>query len=81
MAVSPLLDVASLGGADHHTPLFETPPVAKPGEKHSGMASRCGQDKDGTVWVFASVSSGITLNDSASSCMVPLRTGDRRIQT
>jgi len=29
-----LLDAASLGGADHHTPLFETPPVAKAGEKH-----------------------------------------------
>ena len=28
-----LLDAASLGGADHHTPLFETPPVAKTGRK------------------------------------------------
>src|SRR5438270_8299554 len=33
-----LLDAASLGGADHHTPLFETPPVAKAGEKHDGDA-------------------------------------------
>ena len=60
-----LLDAASLGGADHHTPLFETPPVAKAGEKHGWDGFAAWQDKKGTFWVFASVSTGIALNDSA----------------
>jgi hypothetical protein len=59
-----LLEVASLGGADHHTPLFETPPIAKPEEKHSWDGFASWQDKDGTAWVFASVSAGITLKGS-----------------
>ena len=59
-----LLDVASLGGADHHTPLFETPPIAKLGEKHSWDGFASWQDKDGTAWIFASVSAGITLKGS-----------------
>lgn len=58
-----LLDVASLGGADHHTPLFETP-VAKPGDKHTWDGFAVWADRDGTVWIFASVSSGITLKGS-----------------
>ena len=60
-----LLDAASLGGADHHTPLFETPPVAKAGEKHDWDGFATWQDKEGTFWAFASISTGITLNDSA----------------
>jgi hypothetical protein len=59
-----ILDTASLGGADHHTPLFETPPIAKPGEKHGWDGFASWQDKDGTLWVFASISAGITLNES-----------------
>jgi len=58
-----LLDAASLGGTDHHTPLFETPPIAKPGEKHGWDGFATWQDKDGTVWVFASISSGIILSE------------------
>ena len=66
-----LLDAASLGGADHKTPLFETSPISKPGEKHvwDGFASwqeKSGTDKSGTVWVFASVSTGISLSDSTA---------------
>ena len=60
-----LLDAASLGGADHHTPLFETPAISKPGEKHEWDGFASWQDKDGTQWVFASVSAGISLNESA----------------
>lgn len=60
-----LLDVASLGGADHKTPLFETSPIAKPGEKHVWDGFASWQEKSGTVWVFASVSAGISLSDSA----------------
>ena len=57
-----LLDAASLGGADHHTPLFETPPVAKAGEKHNWDGFATWQDNQGTFWVFASISTGIPLN-------------------
>ncbi|HEX4487919.1 MAG TPA: hypothetical protein VH088_16705 [Terriglobales bacterium] len=58
-----LLDAASLGGADHQTPLFETAPFAKTGEKHGWDGFATWEDKDGTLWVFASVSTGITLSD------------------
>lgn len=59
-----LLDAASLGGADHHTPLFETPPVSKTGEKHGWDGFATWQDKNGAAWVFASLSAGIFLNES-----------------
>lgn len=58
-----LLDAASLGGADHKTPLFETSRISEPGAKHGWDGFASWQDKDGTVWVFASVSAGITLHD------------------
>lgn len=71
-----LLDAASLGGGDHKTPLFETSPISKPGQKHAwdGFATwqeknateKSDSEKSGTVWVFASVSSGISLNDSTT---------------
>ncbi len=57
-----LLDAASLGGADHHTPLFETPSVSHSGEKHGWDGFATWEDKDGIAWVFASVSAGISLN-------------------
>jgi outer membrane protein assembly factor BamB len=59
-----LLDVESLGGADHHTPLFQTTPVSKPGVKHLWDGFASWQDKNGTAWVFASVSASIALNES-----------------
>ena len=61
-----LLDAASLGGADHHTPLFETPPISKAGEKHGWDGFATWQDKDGTAWVFASISAPISLNDNVT---------------
>ena len=61
-----LLDAASLGGADHHTPLFETPAISKAGEKHGWDGFATWQDKDGTAWVFASISAAISLNDNAT---------------
>lgn len=60
-----LLDAASLGGADHHTPLFETAPISKPGEKHGWDGFASWQEKDGTTWVLASVSAGISLSDNS----------------
>jgi len=55
-----LLDAASLGGADHHTPLFETPALSKAGEKHGWDGFATWQDKDGAAWVFASVSASVS---------------------
>jgi outer membrane protein assembly factor BamB len=60
-----LLDAAALGGADHQTPLFETDPVSKPGEKHTWDGFASWQDKDGTAWIYASVSAPIALKDGA----------------
>jgi hypothetical protein len=60
-----LLDAASPGGPDHHTPLSETAPVAKPGAKHSWDGFASWQDKDGTAWVFASVSAEVIASDSS----------------
>jgi hypothetical protein len=60
-----LLDAGSLGGSDHHTPLFETAAIAKAGEKHGWDGFATWQDKDGTAWVYASISAPMSLNDSA----------------
>jgi hypothetical protein len=50
-----LLDNASLGGADHHTPLAETAKISKAkSDSSDGLASW--QDANGTAWVLASVS-------------------------
>jgi hypothetical protein len=59
-----LLDAASLGGPDHHTPLFESAPVARPGAKHKWDGFATWQDKDGVTWVFASVSTEVTTESS-----------------
>jgi outer membrane protein assembly factor BamB len=59
-----LLDAAALGGADHQSPLYETPALSKPDAKHGWDGFATWQDKDGTAWVFASISAGIALNDS-----------------
>jgi hypothetical protein len=66
-----LLDVASLGGADHHTPLFQTPSISKPGARHGWDGFASWQDKDGTTWVFASVSAGVSLNDNSAKSNGP----------
>ena len=50
-----LLDRKSLGGADHHTALFQTPSISKPGTKGWGSMTQW-QDADGNSWVLASVS-------------------------
>ena len=60
-----LLDGESLGGPDHHTPLFETAPVARPGAKHSWDGFATWQDKDGNAWVFASVSAEVVSSESS----------------
>jgi hypothetical protein len=54
-----LLDSKSLGGADHHTPLAMSEPIAIPESKFSGTgisgAFATSEEADGTRWIFASV--------------------------
>lgn len=61
-----LLDAAALGGADHHTALSETASFSKAGEKHSWDGLASWQDKDGSAWVFASVSAGIATKENSA---------------
>jgi hypothetical protein len=60
-----LLDIGSLGGGDHDTPLSESAPITAPGEKHGWDGFATWRDKDGAVWVFASVSAPISLRDDS----------------
>jgi outer membrane protein assembly factor BamB len=46
-----LLDGAALGGADHKTPIFATPPAMKSTGAGAGLATW--QDADGTRWLLA----------------------------
>ena len=59
-----LLDAETPGGADHQTALFETPALTKAGEKHGWDGFAEYEDKEGNAWVFASISSAITLSGS-----------------
>ncbi|HVW84535.1 MAG TPA: hypothetical protein VHB50_07630 [Bryobacteraceae bacterium] len=56
-----LLDSKSLGGADHHTPLAQTDPIASPDTKYAGNGFRgtfsSWEDAEAnTRWVYASLS-------------------------
>jgi outer membrane protein assembly factor BamB len=55
-----LLDSASLGGADHHTPLAKTDPVAKASKRGAWESLATWQDKAGVVWVLASIVGPVT---------------------
>jgi outer membrane protein assembly factor BamB len=54
-----LLDAASLGGPDHHTPLAQTPPLAKAGKRAPWEALASSPDPSGGAWIFASISGSI----------------------
>ena len=66
-----LLDAASLGGPDHHTPLAQTASFSKAGEKHGWDGFGTWEDKDGTTWVFASVSTGISPDAAKANGATP----------
>jgi hypothetical protein len=51
-----LLDSASLGGADHHTPLAQTGKISKTAKHGEWESLSTWQDKAGVTWVLASVS-------------------------
>jgi outer membrane protein assembly factor BamB len=49
-----LLDAASLGGQDHHTPLAQTASLSKGGKRGAWEAMATAQS-NGSTWVFASI--------------------------
>jgi hypothetical protein len=51
-----LLDSASLGGGDHHTPLAQTGKLFKGAKRGAWESLASWQDKSGASWVFASIS-------------------------
>jgi hypothetical protein len=66
-----LLDAASLGGSDHHTPLSTTASFSKPGEKHPWDGFSSWQDKDGVTWVFASISAVVSTRENTTKTNGP----------
>jgi outer membrane protein assembly factor BamB len=50
-----LLDSASLGGADHHTPLAQTGKLSKGAKRGAWEGLASWQDKSGAWWVLASI--------------------------
>jgi hypothetical protein len=61
-----LLDAAAIGGADHHTALSTTSSFFKATDKHPWDGFASWTDKQGTTWVFASISGPITTKESAA---------------
>jgi outer membrane protein assembly factor BamB len=55
-----VLDSASLGGTDHHTPLYKTAPYSKGMADFAPGALSTWQDADGTRWVLAASGGPIT---------------------
>ncbi len=54
-----LLDRKSLGGSDHHTPLFQTPSIS-PAKAAGWGGMTHWQDANGTSWILASVSAPLS---------------------
>jgi outer membrane protein assembly factor BamB len=50
-----LLDSASLGGSDHHTPLAQTGKLSKGAKRGAWEGLATWQDKSGAYWVLASI--------------------------
>ena len=66
-----LLDAKSLGGADHHTPLFRTEPVAAVETKFNGAGfqgtfSTYEEDNNGPRWIYASVWGPVAKNTNGA---------------
>jgi outer membrane protein assembly factor BamB len=70
-----LLDATSLGGSDHHTPLFATEPIASAAADYAGHGFRGGfsswTDADGNRWVYASL-----WGPPQASAKFPVQNGD-----
>jgi hypothetical protein len=50
-----LLDAASLGGSDHHTPLAQTGKLSKGAKRGAWEGLATWQDKSGAWWILASI--------------------------
>lgn len=61
-----LLDASSLGGADHHTPLFATPPLTEASAAHGWDGFAAWTSRDGTSWVIASIAAPVTAAPGSS---------------
>ncbi|HEY6467143.1 MAG TPA: hypothetical protein VIY69_14180 [Candidatus Acidoferrales bacterium] len=66
-----LLDAASLGGSDHHTPLFITAPLSKDGGEGAWGRLASAEDADGTRFVYVSVNGSLAANLKMSSANGP----------
>ena len=74
-----LLDAASLGGADHHTALSETPSISK-GVKHGWDSLATWQEGDGTTWLLASIAAPVSVaslkGSAAHGAVIAFRVDD-----
>ncbi len=50
-----LLDSGALGGTDHHSPLVQTGRISKDGKKDAWESLASWKDKNGQLWVLASI--------------------------
>ncbi len=75
-----VLDAASLGGADHKTPLSASTALSKPGTAHAWEGLATWQGSDGTAWVIASISAPVSVaslkGSAAHGAMVAFRLDD-----
>jgi outer membrane protein assembly factor BamB len=72
-----LLDSASLGGADHHTPLAQTDQVAKPAKRGAWESLATWQDKGGATWIFASVRGAVANGTATHGSIVAFKVEDK----
>jgi outer membrane protein assembly factor BamB len=70
-----LLDLTSLGGTDHETPLFETPALTAPGARHTWDGFATWTDPAGTTYIYASISTGVTMQESTMQGSGPVAHG------
>ena len=68
-----LLDSASLGGADHHTPLAQTGKLTKGAKRGAWEGLATWQDKSGAFWVLASIDGPVD-----PACNSPITMGPQR---
>ena len=61
-----LLDALSLGGPDHQTPIFKTATLTKSMQRGGWNGLATWLDKDGSPWIFASISSGISMPEASA---------------
>ena len=77
-----LLDSKSLGGPDHHTPLYRTEAIASPDTRHAGngfagaFSSWEDPDNNHTRWIYASLRGPAPNNPAAHGAIVAFKLED-----